>query len=668
MIETLLIANRGEIACRIARTARAMGLRTVAIYSEADAGALHVERCDRAVPIGPPAPADSYLRGDAILEAARISGADAVHPGYGFLSENAGFAAACDAAGITFVGPPVAAIEAMGSKAAAKAIMETAGVPLVPGYHGAAQDFAVLAAAAERIGYPVLLKASAGGGGGGMRVVDDAADLEAAIGSAKRESAAAFGDDRLLIEKYLRRARHVEVQVFADSLGNAVHLHERDCSVQRRHQKVLEEAPAPGLDPALRAALGDAAVAAARAIGYVGAGTVEFILDETGFYFMEMNTRLQVEHPVTELITGTDLVEWQLLVAAGGALPLSQDRITVSGHAFEARLYAEDPIDFRPQTGRISHLRFPGQGARIDTGVRQGDTVSVHYDPMIAKLIVHGRDRDEALARLGVALAETEVAGLVTNQPFLARLAGHPAFAAARVHTGFIEEHAATLIPEATPASPETLALAAFAVLHQRARRARATAARSADAHAPWHHGGGWRANADAVHRLILAEGDATHDVTLRAVAGGYEMLGPRSDLKISGSVTRAGDGAGRIAGVIDGAPVAAGMAFDGDTVTLFLPDGPATFTWIDPLEAVADAADVGGRLSAPMPGKIVAVLVAAGDVVRRGAPLVVLEAMKMEHTIAAPADGTVTVVHFGPGDLVEESADLLDFEPAEKA
>jgi 3-methylcrotonyl-CoA carboxylase alpha subunit len=661
MIKTLLIANRGEIACRVARTARSMGIRTVAVFSDADAGALHVESCDAAVPIGPAPASESYLRGDKIIEAARAAGADAVHPGYGFLSENATFAAACAEAGIIFVGPPASAIDAMGSKAGAKALMEAAGVPLVPGFHGAEQDLATLAAAAERIGYPVLLKASAGGGGRGMRIVDRAEALESAIAAAKRESAGAFGDDRLLIEKYLTRPRHIELQVFADSHGNAVHLFERDCSVQRRHQKVLEEAPAPGLDPDIRAAMGEAAVAAAKAIGYVGAGTVEFIMDATGFYFMEMNTRLQVEHPVTEMITGLDLVEWQLLVADGAPLPLGQGEVTATGHAFEARLYAEDPVEFRPRTGRIGHLRFPGAPARVDTGVRGGDTVSIHYDPMIAKLIVHGRDRGEALGRLSAALGETEVGGLVTNQPFLARLAAHPAFAAGEVHTGFIEEHAAALIPAPVPVAPPTLALAALAVLGRRTGKARTDGAASGDASSPWRRVDGWRLNEPAVLSLMLEIDGAAQETKLECGPRGYRMIVPADGPEFQGGV----DGEGRLIATVDGARHALGLAVDGEELTLFRADGPIVVREIDPLATAGDMEAGGGRLTAPMPGKIVSVHVSDGDAVTRGAPLIVLEAMKMEHTIAAPGDGTVVAVHYRAGDLVEEGADLLDFEAA---
>ncbi len=663
-MKTLLIANRGEIARRVARTAKSMGIRTVAVFSEADSDAMHVEDCDTAIAIGPAPATESYLRGDRIIEAAREAGADAIHPGYGFLSENAGFARACVEAGLIFVGPPAAAIEAMGSKAEAKALMEGAGVPLVSGYHGAGQDVATLTAEAARIGYPVLLKASAGGGGRGMRVVEAPEDLEAAIAAAKRESAGAFGDDRLLIEKYLTRPRHIEVQVFADSQGNAVHLFERDCSVQRRHQKVLEEAPAPNLDPATRAAMGEAAVAAAKAIGYVGAGTVEFIMDATGFYFMEMNTRLQVEHPVTEMITGLDLVEWQLLVASGAPLPRAQNEISETGHAFEARLYAEDPVEFRPRTGRIGHLRFPDAPARVDTGVRAGDTVSIHYDPMIAKLIVHGRDRGEALGRMAAALAATEVGGLITNQPFLARLVAHPAFAAADVHTGFIDEHAADLIPEPTGPDDRALALLSLAALIRDERQSVAKAARSNDPGSPWHAVGGWRLNEPRSRSLVFQIEDARHVSVLEAIGDGYRLVSSDQAPIVHGDI----DSDGRMNASIDGARLSVSLAFDGAEITVFTPSRPVVATLIDPLETAGGLEAAGGRLTAPMPGKVVSVLVAAGDGVKRGAPLIVLEAMKMEHTIAAPGDGEIRAVHFQAGDLVEEGADLLDFEPLAEA
>src|SRR5712671_561341 len=452
MFSKILIANRGEIACRVIRTARQMGIATVAVYSDADANALHVAMADEARRIGPPPARESYLNIAAIIEAARRSGAEAIHPGYGFLSENPDFAEACAKAGLVFIGPPAAAIRAMGSKAAAKALMEGHGVPVVPGYHGEAQDAASLAAEAERIGYPVLIKASAGGGGRGMRIVTRADEFARALVGAKREAAGAFGDDRILLERYLERPRHIEVQVFGDTQGNIVHLWERDCSIQRRHQKIVEEAPAPGLDKARREKLGEMAVAAARAVGYVGAGTVEFIAEDgamKNFYFMEMNTRLQVEHPVTEAVTGLDLVEWQIRVAAGEPLPLCQPDLVLRGHAIEARLYAEDPErGFLPQTGTLHGLRFPpSRLARVDTGVRQGDTITPFYDPMIAKIIAWGEDRAAAVGRLRRALAETAVLGVKTNLEFLALVAEHPEFASGAVDTGFIERHRASLMP-----------------------------------------------------------------------------------------------------------------------------------------------------------------------------------------------------------------------------
>ena len=481
MFRKILIANRGEIACRVIATAHRLGIATVAVYSDADAQARHVALADEAWPIGPAPARDSYLNIARIIDAARRSGAEAIHPGYGFLSENADFAEACARAGITFIGPPPEAIRAMGSKAAAKALMQRSGVPLVPGYHDEAQDAATLRAAAERIGYPVLLKASAGGGGKGMRIVEQPDALAAAIESAQREAAASFGDDRLLIEKYLTRPRHIEIQVFADTHGNCVSLFERDCSIQRRHQKVLEEAPAPGMDPARRRAMGEAAIAAARAVGYVGAGTVEFIAEGGAFYFMEMNTRLQVEHPVTELITGQDLVEWQLLVAAGEPLPLTQDELAISGHAIEARVYAEDPArDFLPSIGRLDHLRQPDETAhvRVDTGVRQGDAITPYYDPMIAKLIVWGEDRTAALRRLAGALAAYEVVGVHTNLGLLRGVATHPAFAGAELDTGFIARHAEVLLPDAAalPAETQRVVLAAAALAALADQRAQAEA------------------------------------------------------------------------------------------------------------------------------------------------------------------------------------------------
>ena len=665
MFRTLLIANRGEIACRVIKTARRMGLRTVAVHSDTDAGARHVAMADMAVNIGPAPARDSYLRVDAILDAARRTGAEAIHPGYGFLSENAGFAEACAAAGLIFVGPPASAIRAMGGKSEAKALMETAGVPLVPGYHGADQDPALLIREAERIGWPVLIKASAGGGGKGMKVAASAAEFADQLASAKREAAASFGDDRVLIEKYLTRPRHVEIQVFADGQGSCVYLFERDCSIQRRHQKVVEEAPAPAMDPAIRRRMGEAAVAAAKAIGYVGAGTVEFLLDEDGrFYFMEMNTRLQVEHPVTELITGQDLVEWQLRVAAGGALPLTQDDLAIDGHAIEVRLYAEDPArGFLPQTGTLTHLRFPEEGphVRVDTGVRAGDAISIHYDPMIAKLIVWDRDRPSAVRRLRAALEGTEIAGLNANVAFLTAIAAHPAFMAADLDTRFIQRHEADLLPAARPADDRTLALAALGLLLDRAAKARAAAAASPDPWSPWARTDGWRLNDESHETVTLREpGEAPHEHALRLTyrRGGYAFHFAGGDARAAGEL--AADG--RLTAEIDGARVTATWVRAGGQITLFHAGGTHRFEVVEPL-ATAAADGGAGKLTAPMPGKVIAVLVEAGVAVEKGAPLIVLEAMKMEHTIKAPAAGTISALKFRVGDQVPEGAELIGFE-----
>jgi 3-methylcrotonyl-CoA carboxylase alpha subunit len=569
MFGKVLVANRGEIACRVMRTARRLGIATVAVYSEADAGALHVQLADEAECIGPAPARESYLNAGAIVDAARRTGAEAIHPGYGFLAENAGFAAACASAGLVFIGPPVEAIRAMGSKSAAKALMAAAGIPVVPGYHGDDQSDATLAAEAARTGYPVLLKPVAGGGGKGMRVVNAAGELAAGLVSARREALAAFGDERLLVEKYLGHPRHIEVQVFGDSHGQVVHLFERDCSVQRRHQKVLEEAPAPGLSVAQRRELGRLGVAAARAVHYVGAGTVEFIADAGGrFHFMEMNTRLQVEHPVTEFITGLDLVEWQLRVASGERLPLSQEQITASGHAIEVRLCAEDPArQFLPAAGLLHHLQFPAGGAdvRVDTGVRAGDTVSIHYDSLLAKLIVHGTDREAAIRRLQAALRATEVTGVRTNRDFLLSLVSHPDFVAGAVDTGFIAQHYADLVAAPAPAA--------------------------AGPGSPWESTDGWWLNRSRASQ--------------------------------------------------ESAPGAAGESERRNA-------GRSAFS---------------GSLTAPMPGRVVAVHTRPGAGVKRGEVLMVLEAMKMEHAIAAPADGTVGRVHFAAGDLVEEGAALLTLD-----
>ena len=666
MFDKILIANRGEIACRVIKTARRLGIRTVAVYSEADAGARHVALADEAYPIGPSPARQSYLVVEKIIDAAKRSGAQAVHPGYGFLSENAGFAEACAQAGIVFIGPPPSAIRAMGSKSAAKALMESSGVPLVPGYHGADQDPAVLAAAAERIGYPVLIKASAGGGGKGMRIVESAAGFAAALTSAKREASSSFGDDQVLVEKYLTRPRHIEIQIFADSHGHTVSLFERDCSIQRRHQKVVEEAPAPFMAPERRRSMGEAACAAARAIGYVGAGTVEFIAEGDAFYFMEMNTRLQVEHPVTEAITGQDLVEWQLRVAAGGTLPLSQDQLSISGHAIEVRIYAEDPArDFLPSIGTLAHLRAPEEGphVRVDTGIRAGDTISVHYDPMIAKLIVWDQDRPAAVRRLRRALADYEIVGVTTNIGFLAAIAAHPAFAAAELDTGFIGRHGADLFPAPRPASVEVLAAAALRVLRDRQAAVEAAALASNDPWSPWNLATAWRMNGDGYQDLVFRDGET--EISLRAHPrrdGGCVLDLPEGPVELGRVVEQDGAVSFTMAGVKFGTRVVR----RGDEFTIIHGGVNHRLVLIDPLAPSRTESVGGGKLTAPMPGRITQVLTKAGAEVERGTALLVLEAMKMEHTIAAPADGTIETVRYAVGDLVEEGAELIVFAQPE--
>ncbi len=664
-IRKLLIANRGEIACRVMASAKAAGIATVAVYSDADANARHVRHADEAVRIGPGPASESYLKSDAVIAAALATGADAIHPGYGFLSENAGFADAVAKAGLIFVGPPADAIRAMGSKSASKALMEKAGVPLVPGYHGAKQDTKTLTGIAEKIGFPVLVKASAGGGGKGMRVVREKAKLADAIEGAKREAKSSFGDPRLMIEKYLSKARHVEVQVFGDAHGNYVHLFERDCSLQRRHQKVIEEAPAPGMTPKLRQAMGEAAVNAARAVDYVGAGTVEFLLAGKDFYFIEMNTRLQVEHPVTEAITGQDLVAWQLHVAAGGTLPCAQDDLTINGHAFEARLYAEDPDKgYLPQTGTLAHLRFGDlPGVRIDTGIDQGDVVSVHYDPMIAKIIVHGTDRADALTKLQAALSRTEIAGCETNLDFLLGISADEKFVKAKIDTGWLDRMKPPPLGwrRVRPASETSLAIAALAVIRERGIAACQRAERSGDPYSPWFRTDGWRlidrGHQDIFLRDMIDEA-SPHLVTAKAATGGGY------DLTIGGEHIHAqllDDGCA----VIDGVRMRASVAHLADRLTVFTEDGRSVLSLFDPAEAAADETDASGDLTAPMPGKVTHVHVKAGASVKRGASLLVLEAMKMEHTIAAPADGTVTEIRCKAGDQVEDGVPLVIFEPA---
>ena len=665
MFSKILIANRGEIACRVIKTARRLGIRTVAVYSEADAGARHVRLADEAVLIGPAAARESYLVAERILEAAQKTGAEAVHPGYGFLSENDVFAEACAAAGIAFIGPPPAAIRAMGSKSAAKALMEQAGVPLVPGYHGDNQDAAFLEQAAGRIGYPVLIKASAGGGGKGMPIVEQAADFAAALASCQREAASSFGDDRVLIEKYLVRPRHIEIQVFGDTQGNCVYLFERDCSVQRRHQKVLEEAPAPGMPAARRTAMGQAAVEAAKAVGYVGAGTVEFIAEQDGqFFFMEMNTRLQVEHPVTEMITGLDLVEWQLRVASGEPLPLAQEQIALRGHAIEARIYAEDPDKgFLPSTGRLIHLAPPAESlnVRIDTGVEQGDEITPHYDPMIAKLIVWDVDRDRALARMLQSLAQYRVVGVASNVDFLSRLVACPAFANADLDTGLIERERAFLFPEDVTAPAEVFLVAALAELLREENAARAAAAGDRDPHSPWHLRDGWRLNASFRRPLLFRFGEVEKTVAVGYARGEYELT--LGGIRTTARGERTGNGTLRIE--LGGMRLPATVIASGEKRHVFLHGRAWQLVCVDPLYHAGEGIGEGGGLAAPMPGKVISLIARPGSEVDKGAPLLILEAMKMEHTIAAPAKGTLKAFRFDVGDSVDEGAELVDFEPA---
>ncbi|WP_415402562.1 acetyl/propionyl/methylcrotonyl-CoA carboxylase subunit alpha [Tateyamaria sp. SN3-11] len=641
MFDTILIANRGEIACRVMETAQSMGVRCVAVYSDADAQSKHVAMADRAVHIGGSAPADSYLRGDAIIQAALDTGAQAIHPGYGFLSENPDFVDAVVQAGLTFIGPSADAIRAMGLKDAAKALMVEAGVPVVPGYHGSDQDDALLADEAGKIGYPVLIKAVAGGGGKGMRLVEQPDGFPDALASARSEAQTAFGNPDVLIEKFVTQPRHIEVQVFGDGT-RAVHLFERDCSLQRRHQKVIEEAPAPGMTPELRAAMGQAAVKAAEAIGYKGAGTVEFIVDGSGplradgFFFMEMNTRLQVEHPVTEAITGVDLVAWQLRVAAGEGLPAAQDDLAIHGHAFEARLYAEDvPAGFLPATGTLTHLAFP-PGARADSGVRTGDEISPFYDPMIAKVIVHADTRAVALKRLGQALAGTEVAGTVTNLAFLGALAGHAGFGRGEVDTGLIARDIDALTAQPTP-QPRHAVAAAMAVS-------------GLTTPAPMAGFSLWQPLRRAVS---LALGDSPLDLHVEVISE-TEQHWELDGITIQAHLTQG-------AWVIDGHP-APSVSITNGVATVFDGYGIA-YQVRDLLDVAASATGNGNVIEAPMPGLVKAVFVEPGAQVAKGDRLAVLEAMKMEHALLAARDGVVAEVLAGPGDQVTAGAALVRLE-----
>src|SRR6266403_460470 len=648
MFSKILIANRGEIACRVIATARRLGISTVAVYSEADGGARHTRLADEAWPIGPAPARQSYLVAEKILDVARLSGAQAIHPGYGFLSENAGFAAACAKAGVVFIGPPEAAIRAMGSKAESKTLMERSGVPLVPGYHGEAQDIPLLKKVAGEIGYPVLIKASAGGGGKGMRIVGSAEEIEAAIEGAKREALASFGDDRVLVEKYLTRPRHIEIQVFADTLGNTVALFERDCSIQRRHQKVLEEAPAPGMDPARRKAMSEAAVAAARAVGYVGAGTVEFIAEGDAFYFMEMNTRLQVEHPVTEMVTGLDLVEWQLRVASGEPLPLSADRLSLRGHAIEARVYAEDPArDFLPAVGTLSHLRQPREvpgRVRVDTGVVQGDQITPNYDPMIAKLIVWGEDRSAAVRQLVSALAESEVVGVTTNLGLLP---------------------AAVAVPEADDSDIAVWAAAALSVVNDQRAAIGAQAQATGDPWSPWVEVDAWRMNGEGYQDLHFRRGDSP-PVALRT----YPLPDGTFRLDLPGGPVHAGwqeDEAGSLL-LIDGVSRRLHVVRRGAELTVIFAGSNHVLMQEDPLAPPRTETAGSERVTAPVPGRVVRVLVQPDDAVEKNAPLVVIEAMKMELTLRAPRDGTVAEVRHAVDEMVEEGTEIVTFVTEEPA
>ncbi len=664
MFNKILIANRGEIACRVAATARRMGIKTVAVYSDADAHAKHVMACDEAVHVGGSAPKDSYLQWQRIIDAANATGAQAIHPGYGFLSENEDFAQACADNGVVFIGPPASAINAMGLKAESKRLMEAASVPLVPGYHGADQNPELLRKEADRIGYPVLIKASAGGGGKGMRAVDKADDFAAALESCKREAINSFGDDAVLVEKYVQRPRHIEIQVFGDTHGNYVYLFERDCSVQRRHQKVLEEAPAPGMTESLRDAMGQAAVNAARAVNYVGAGTVEFIVEQPGgydapeqmkFYFMEMNTRLQVEHPVTEAITGLDLVEWQLRVASGEPLPLAQDDLDIQGHAIEARICAENPDNnFLPATGTLHVYRKPPHSAfevdevRVDDGVREGDAISPFYDSMIAKLIVWGETREEALGKLDAALAQTAIVGVQTNVQFLRRVLATLSFSQGKLDTALIQRESDRLFKQDPLGQNMAVATAvAQTVLDERA----------GESHDPFSRSDGFRSHGVASRRIDFEYHGEPLIAKLRYLNDGLQLkVGDAAPAPLGFSLQADGAIDVRYAGQRQVVRI-----FRRDEVMhVFGTQGATTITELDVLRHAAEGGGEGGRLTAPMPGKVVSIAVKAGDKVTKGQPLAVMEAMKMEHTIAAPQDGVVGEVLYAPGDQVSEGAELL--------
>ena len=655
--DKVLIANRGEIACRIIRTAKGMGLRTVAVYSDADRGAMHVALADEAVLIGPAPAKDSYLHIGAILEAVQATSAEAIHPGYGFLSENADFAQACADGGLVFIGPSAATIRLMGFKSAAKALMESSGVPVVPGYHGEDQSIATLQQAADRIGYPLLVKASAGGGGRGMRLVGAADEFAEAVAAAKREAASSFGNDQILIEKHIAKPRHIEVQVFGDNDANVVSLFERECTLQRRHQKVVEEALSIGTTAERRAAMSAAARSAAQAAGYVGAGTVEFIADSSGFYFIEMNTRLQVEHPVTEMITGLDLVEWQLRIAMGEKLPLGQDQIAANGHAIEARIYAEDPEKgFLPASGIIRTWREPsGEGIRVDTGFRAGDGVTPYYDALLAKLIAWGPDRLQALRRLVEALNGFEIGGVTTNIAFLKALLTHPRLVRNEIDTGFIERELSALTRSAPALVVLDVAAACAAVLLREQRE------EVASENSPWDRTDGWTLGGRRSRRLSFRHGADRHDAVLWYGRGGLSLAFGGNNDRLQ-FVPRDG-------GVFDmchgDALERVSVAWSGRDLDLSTLRGPRKLHWIDPFAANVSEAAAAARIVAPMPGMVTRILVEAGNGLARGAPVIVLEAMKMEHTLRAPADGRLKALKCAVGDFVQEGTELADFEPA---
>ena len=671
MFNKILIANRGEIACRIIKTAKKMGVLTVAVYSDADKDSLHVHMADEAIYIGPSPSRESYLLGDKVIAAAVKTGAQAIHPGYGFLSENADFCRACAAQNITFIGPPVGAIEAMGSKSAAKNIMEKANVPLVPGYHGDDQSSAIIKKAADDMGYPVLLKATAGGGGKGMRQVWSEQEFDEGLAAAKREAMSSFGDDTMLVEKYLTQPRHVEIQVFCDNHQNAVYLFERDCSVQRRHQKVIEEAPAFGMSEELRAEMGESAIKSAQAIGYQGAGTVEFLLDVDGaFYFMEMNTRLQVEHPVTEMISGQDLVEWQLRVAAGETLPKTQQQLVLNGHAFEARIYAEDPNnDFLPATGKLSLLQTPieSEHVRIDTGVRQGDEVSVYYDPMIAKLIVWDESRGKALKRLSKALSEYRINGVTTNIDFLYNLATSKPFIEEDIDTSFIEKNNDLIFHDNVQELLNELPIAALYLVFSNEKKAQQSARRSKDPHSPWHNPNAWRLNEAHTHTLVLAHNEIEYTIKVdqrRQGSDAYYLININGEqFDCQGTMNN-----DIMVVNINGHRSQATISFDEGNISLYRENGVFNFTHILPDCGQVDSDDSHGGLTAPMNGTIVSVLVNAGDSVCKDQPLVIMEAMKMEHTIKAPSEGTINEIYFQTGDMVDGGAELLAFSEQKSA